>query len=397
MLTACNGPSSTEPATTAWQSVPVPATAGSMAPNLENGPNGELVLSWLEPTDTGHRLRFSSWIGGEWSAATTVSSGDHWFINWADFPSVLPVSDDLWAAHWLASQPEGGYAYDVKVSLSADKGETWSDAIIPHADGTATEHGFVTLFPSGDDVGLVWLDGRKMINEFDINDVTASGMTLRAATLDSSGRITNDTQLDDLTCDCCQTDVAQSNQHTLAVFRDRSTDEIRDIQAVRHDGSEWTGPSAVSKDNWEIAACPVNGPVVEAQGSQVAVAWFTAANDKPLVKVSWSKNSGKSFAAPTIVSEDRARGHVGAAMLDNDTVVVSWLRALDQGKAELVLRRVSRNGDLSDEISITQSVDIAARSVPQLARVNDRIVVAWTSLNNETMTIASASIRIDAI
>ena len=97
--------------------------------------------------------------------------------EYEDFPSVVPVSESLWAAHWLVSQEAGGYAYDVNTAVSEDGGHTWSETFIPHSDNTATEHGFVTIFADQGDVGMVWLDGRKMVNEYDENNIRASGMT----------------------------------------------------------------------------------------------------------------------------------------------------------------------------------------------------------------------------
>ena len=56
------------------------------------------------------------------------------------------------------------YSYDVRVAWSRDAGETWSDPITPHDDGTLTEHGFVSMVPErGDQVSLVWLDGRETV------------------------------------------------------------------------------------------------------------------------------------------------------------------------------------------------------------------------------------------
>jgi hypothetical protein len=163
-----------------------------------------------------------------WGNARTVARGEHWFVNWADFPSVVPISPALWAAHWLVSQPAGGYAYDVSVALSADSGQSWSEPVMPHRDGTATEHGFVTLYPRDAGVGLVWLDGRNMVDESG-DDIAASGMTLRSATLSPDLMLSGELLVDGLACDCCQTDVALTSEGPVAIYRDRTAGEIRDI------------------------------------------------------------------------------------------------------------------------------------------------------------------------
>ena len=62
-------------------------------------------------------------------------------------------------------------------------------------------------FADGPGSGFVWLDGRKMINEV-TDDPIESGMTLRAAFIDENGTLHNEQLVDELICDCCQTDVA---------------------------------------------------------------------------------------------------------------------------------------------------------------------------------------------
>ena len=82
-------------------------------------------------------------------------------MNLADFPSVVPITDELWAAHWLVKRPGGIYSYDIAIAVSTDSGQSWGKPFTPHALGTRTEHGFVSLFPWRQAIGALWLDGRR--------------------------------------------------------------------------------------------------------------------------------------------------------------------------------------------------------------------------------------------
>jgi hypothetical protein len=95
--------------------------------------------------------------------------------SWADFPSVVPITGPFWAAHWLQKRPEGGYAYDVYVAISTDSGQSWSEGIMPHRDGTPTEHGFVSLFPWQGGAGVIWLDSAGSDGEIKVQLVDPDG------------------------------------------------------------------------------------------------------------------------------------------------------------------------------------------------------------------------------
>jgi len=373
----------------------VPAGAESTSPNLASGPDGKVVLSWIETDGPGHALMFSTLADAGWGVADTVSRGDDWFVNWADFPSVVPISAKLWAAHWLVSQPEGHYAYDITVSLSSDFGSSWSEPVTPHRDGTDTEHGFVTLYPNDAGVGLVWLDGRNMVNDPD--DIVNSGMTLRAASLSPSLLLSNESLRDGLICDCCQTDVALSSEGPVAIYRNRTTGEIRDIYVSRYVDDGWQEGKPMGNDNWEIPGCPVNGPAIEADKSSVVAAWFTAANNEPRVQAAFSRDAAQSFSAPIDVVEGNTLGRVGLAMLSDSQVAVSWLRKNADESHEVCVRRVSVDGELGPVQVISHTDSVSVFSVPQIVRTGDDLVIAWTDTMGDTNRVMSARVAIDAL
>ena len=396
VLAACSGDHSPAHQSATINVLDVSAGTESMSPNLALGPDGSVVLSWIEADGPGDALKFASLSDTGWRAPGTVASGENWFVNWADFPSVVPISSRLWAAHWLVSQPAGGYAYDVFVSVSTDSGQIWSEAINPHRDGTATEHGFVSLYPNDAGFGLVWLDGRNMANA-ESADIVNTGMTLRSASLSPDLVLSNEGLVDGLICDCCQTDVAITNDGPVAVYRDRTSDEIRDIYVAKHDGSQWREGNALGNDRWNIAACPVNGPAIDADGNAVAVAWFTAANDAPRVQLVFSNDAAESFSPPIEVASYETLGQVGLAILPEGDIAVSWLRKSPTGFAELCLRRVSANGNMGPISVISKGDDVPRFSNPQLVRRGKDLIVAWTRRIDDTRHIITARVPIDSL
>jgi hypothetical protein len=309
---------------------PLPITASAAQVNLAQTNKGELILSWIERKPKGHRLQMSTYANALWSKPQTIAEGDNWFVNWADFPSITALPNGTLWAHYLVKRSAGTYAYDVMLKQSKDKGKTWSKPILVHNDGTESEHGFVSLWPwSSSKLAVAWLDGRHTIGSSSHDHSASAGkddsgkaMTLRAAVFDSNGKKTNEWQLDQRTCDCCQTDAAITSKGPIVIYRDRDTNEIRDIHTSRYLGKAWTVGKAVARDNWLMPACPVNGPAIAANQNSVWAAWYTAANDKPSVRLAHSNNSGESFQqVKTITSGAHIQGHVDVAADKNG----AWL------------------------------------------------------------------------
>jgi hypothetical protein len=378
------------------RSIPSPAGSNSAEPHLSRGPGGAVVLSWLERESQGKNvsLRFSVLDGNNWQEASTIAEGENWFVNWADFPSVSPISSELWAAHWLVKKPGSSYAYDVAISISHDAGLSWSKPITPHTDNTATEHGFVSLFPAKNGVGALWLDGRNMTDEgHAANPETIhGGMTLRSALIASDLSVGSEYLLDDLVCDCCQTDVATGKNGPIAVYRNRTKGEIRDIYVSRMIAGQWQAGEAVGEDGWEIAACPVNGPSIAASGSDVAVAWFTMADDKPRVRLARSIDGAATFSSPVNIDSDQSTGRVDAALLDDGNAVVSWLRNGENGQGELVIRLVTKTGKPGPTMLVTQSSTARPAGFPQMVKKENTLVFAWTDTTGDEPRVQTAVI-----
>jgi hypothetical protein len=380
-VVACTAPSAPPPFKVV--SVNVPTLGAATSPKLAKGPDDRVLLSWLQTDSAAVALNYSPYADGTWGAAKMVSESEDMFVNWADLPSVVPLADGRLAAHWMVLSGAHSHAYDIAFSESEDNGETWSTATTPHTDGTDTEHGFVSIYSYEGETGLLWLDGRKMVNEV-TDDPVASGMTLRS-----------DKQLvDELICDCCQTDVAIASSGPVAVYRDRSVDEIRDIYITRLIDGRWQSGIAVAKDGWEIWGCPVNGPSIAADGDRVAVVWFTAA-EEPLVQLAISVDSGETFSAPVEIVRSETLGRAAIALLDDGAVAVSWLESTESGDSQVKLKRVNADGSAGPVRVIANSA--SAFSVPQMLRRNSDLVFAWTQSDNDEHSIKSARVAIDSL
>jgi len=376
-----------------------PAAPGSAQPQLTVSSRG-VLLSWIERAGDVASLKFAERTKDGWSAARTVSSGRDWFVNWADVPSVLRMGDGALYGHWLQKSGPDTYAYDVRLARSTDDGRTWGTSFTPHADGTKTEHGFASLYqmPGSGGLGLIWLDGRAMKAGHGGGDHGGGGdMSVRSATFDKAGKQLTESPVDLRVCECCPTTAAVTAEGPIVAYRDRSDSEIRDIYVSRLVSGKWSEPAPVHRDNWQIAACPVNGPALSADGKAVALAWFTAKGDEGHTFIAFSSDSGRTFGKPIRLDDTSALGRVDAALLADGSAMATWIEFAD-GKAQFRMRRVMPTGERGQATTVAGLSANRARGYPRMARFGDELIFAWTesgtptSVKTARMSVSSAAV-----
>lgn len=372
----------TAPLAVPIENLPTPTGPGSAEANLAVGPDGKVYLSWLEQApDTTTSLRFSTFDGKAWAAPRVIRAGRDFMVNWADFPAIAAHKNGKLAVHWLQKHGTSSYAYDVRIATSSDGGKTWSAGVAPHADRSSTEKGFVVFWPEADGFGAVWLDGRKAdkeamrpVQEMQVFATSRAGVEPARESL-----------LDDRACDCCQTTAAITSAGPIVAYRDRSAKEIRDIAVTRRVNGGWTAPTLVHADNWEINACPVNGPSIAAEGNRVALSWYTAAKDVPRVKVAFSNDAGATFGQPTQVDEGKPAGRVATVLLKDGSALVSWIERTGDDAASVRVRRVTPDGKAGEPTTVAASSAGAtdrqrarASGFPRMIQSGEYVYFAWT-------------------
>jgi hypothetical protein len=386
---------SSEILTSKLQGFKNPSGVNSSLPRLFSN-NNKLFLSWIEKKDTLATLNFSVFENEKWSPTESVNSGSDWFTNWADFPAIAGTPNGNILTSFLQKSANGTYTYDVKLNLYNAEKNTWKKNFILHNDGTKSEHGFVSIRPyTGNSFLVVWLDGRETAGK----EHGGGQMTLRGAIVFEDGTIEYDTLLDNRICDCCQTGVSIGpNDEIIAAYRDRSEDEIRDISVVRwQQGQGWSTPQTIGNDNWKIAGCPVNGPSIDGYGSNVAVAWFTAADDSPKVQVAFSQDIGETFGLPIRIDNGNTLGRVDIAMISDNTAIVSWME--NKGDDTLIqVMKIESKGTKGRPITIAKTSSERASGFPQMEVLEGKIYVAWTHIDKNSLSnIETAVVDLSAL
>ena len=194
-------------------------------------------------------------------------------------------------------------------------------------------------------------------------------------------------------CSCCMTDIAETSQGPIAVYRDHLPGDIRDISIVRRVDGAWTEPAPVHRDGWHIPGCPTNGPALAARGQRVAVAWFTAAKDRPRLKWRSPTIPAPASRSPIVIDDGQPVGWPDLVMLEDGAVLVSWLERRGEGVGEVLVRRVTSGRAPGPPLTVAQAVSGRATGVPHMARVGDRVLVAWRKDRVLTAMVPIAAVQ----
>lgn len=362
-----------------------PTSVNSLYPNLFTDNTGTVFMSWLEKENSIHHLKYSVFKENRWTNPQTVASDSTWFINWADYPSIIAHNGKPMAAHWLNKVSGGTYAYHANMSLFS--GNQWGAPFTPHHDKSATEHGFVSMEPASDStIVAAWLDGRQTEGRGDHEYLDIDkAMTLHAGIISTETAAVDEYLVDGAICDCCNTSITQTDRGFIVAYRDRTENEIRDIYTASFIDGDWTEPKAVHNDAWKIAACPVNGPAIDAENETVAVAWFTGADGLPSVKVALSKDYGVSFEEPLVLDNKNPIGRVDLT-ISNQKIWVSWLASKNDDNS-LELRSFNFDGTQADSLSLPGLTAARSLGFPNISEHENGLLIAYTDISGDTPVV----------
>jgi hypothetical protein len=367
----------TDPAewTVAVQRLESPAGANSSEPQMAVSDRG-VLLSWIERGGTTTSLKFAERTASGWTTPVTAASGPDWFLSYADVPSVQRLASGTLVAQWLETTDAQIEAYNLRLSYSKDDGKTWAPSFMPHHDGTKSQHGFASMFDMpGSGFGVVWLDGRN--SAFDFDKPETGTMELRFAAFDLNWKQTADAEIDHRVCECCSTTAAVTADGVLTAFRDLTPEAVRDTGVSRLENGKWTSTTIVSKDNWMIDFCPVNGPALSARGRDAVIAWFTVKEDLGQAYAAFSSDAGRTWSAPVRLDDGGSLGRVDIELLVDGSALATWVEYAE-GRSDFRMRRVDRNGVRSGPIPVAAVSGGRASGFPRMARRGDELIFAWS-------------------
>jgi hypothetical protein len=208
---------------------------------LSRASTAPVYVSWLQPVDKQvYRLLFAKLQpNGRWSRPRVVATGDKWFINYADRPSIEVLENGSLVAHWLVrnGDAKAKYGYGLQVALSEDGGATRRTVYRAGLQNAEDYTGFLSFLPERQGFSAAYLSPPE-------KEVSGHIKTLRFAEFGPHGGVVTDAVVDADVCTCCPTATAMTPNGPVIVYRDHLPNEMRDISIVRRVGTQWLAPQA---------------------------------------------------------------------------------------------------------------------------------------------------------
>lgn len=332
---------------------------------------------WLATVQDGHVLvRHSDDLGKHFSAPVDVNrTAEKIDAHGENRPEIAVAPDGTLYVTW-AHPLAKHWTSEVRFARSTDDGKTFSTPLTISGDDPDGSRGFATLAVAGNGEPVVaWIDNG------DVDAPKVPGQPHRATLAyswsDDGGKaFAPPRRMPGDSCECCRIALAHEPDGKIAaLYRSVYGDNIRDHAfAVLNADGKPESPARVTFSNWQVAACPEQGPglAIGANGVRHAV-WYEASHGPAI----WY-----GHLPPGREPRDKMKiGGAGASHAEvavhGQTVWIAWNQV--DAKGYTLMLRTSRDGGDHFDAARALAHSAAAAYSPQLLVRDDHAFVAWNT------------------
>jgi len=267
------------------------------------GPDGTLWLAWMAG---GQIMTASSRDGGRTlSEPVQVTQGKP-DLDWGpDARPKIALDTKGNIAVAFSTFRDKAFNGEVFYSGSADGGKTFASPR-PITDNNQSQRFEALGFDRDGTLFAAWLDKRNRVPAAKAGRQYDGAALFFATSKDGGTSFTQDSLAADSTCECCRLGLAfDPSGHPVVAFRNIFEGSIRDHAIVTFNDQGRPGEvHRISEDDWQIAACPHQGPSLSiGQDGTYHVVWYTNGKKRKGLFYARSKDGGKTFSEPLPVGE----------------------------------------------------------------------------------------------
>ncbi|HTZ31532.1 MAG TPA: sialidase family protein [Methylomirabilota bacterium] len=332
---------------------------------LGEGDNSRLAL--LNSNDSGDTFEKPVWVSEK--GAKFSSHGEN-------SPALLITPEVTYAA-WN----QGG---DIRLSRSMNWGASFEKPVRISDKPEKDYSGYVSIgvAPNGD-VYAVWLDTRDREDGHEVYSLYLARSKDHGATFGKNVRVAAHV------CECCRPNVSFGpNGEVLAFWRHIYPGNVRDMTVAvsRDNGETFSAPVRIAEDNWKLEGCPDSGVAVARTGDRVYAAWLTEASPtRSGVRMTWSDDAGKTWAAPVMASQKTLDANYPAMSVADDGRVEMVFQGRNPEKEKgwapttAFVVEIGKDGGLSTPLEVPGIAAAVSRPTVYTG-INGRVFVGWTEV-----------------
>jgi hypothetical protein len=269
-------------------------------------PDGTLWLAWM----AGGQISVASSRDAGQSFSTPVQvTREHLNLDWG--PDARPkIAVDRKGDIALAFSTFRDKAFNGQVlyTRSSDGGRSFAE-LRPITSNNESQRFEALAFDADGSVFTAWLDKRNRVPAQQRGEKYDGAGLFFASSNDAGATYAEARMATDNTCECCRLGLAfAAPGRPVIVFRNIFEGGVRDHAVMTFSDPSTPGEvRRVSRDDWQIAACPHHGPSLSiSPAGTYHVTWYTAGKARKGLFYARSRDEGRTFSDPlTIGRPDR--------------------------------------------------------------------------------------------
>jgi hypothetical protein len=324
------------------------------------GPDGTLWLIWMAGGQVS--VASSKDGGGTLSPPVQITQGTL-NLDWGpDARPKIALDRKGGIAVAFSTFRDKAFNGEVFYSRSTDGGKTFAPPK-PITDNAESQRFEALGFDPEGTLFAAWLDKRNRVPAQEAGKKYDGAALFFASSKDAGATYSRAEMVADNTCECCRLGLAfDPSSHPVIVFRNIFEGSVRDHAIVAFTDQGMPGAiRRVSEDDWQVAACPHQGPSLSiAPDGTYHVVWYTNGRVRKGLFYAQSRDGGKTFSEPMPIGQPGKSpsrpyvltGSLGTAIVwkefDGENTSVNLISSADGGKIWSQPRLIAATSDSSD-------------------------------------------------
>jgi hypothetical protein len=339
------------------------------------GPDGTLWLAWM----AGGRISVAnSMDGGHSFSAPVLVTKEPLDLDWGpDARPKIVVDRNGGIALAFSIFRDKAFNGQVLYTRSVDGGQRFA-TLRPITPSNESQRFEALALDVDGSLFAAWLDKRNRVPAQQSGQKYEGAGLFFASSNDGGVTYSESRLAQDNTCECCRLGMAfAAPGRPVIVFRNIFEGGVRDHAIVTFADPATPGEvHRVSQDDWQIAACPHQGPSLSiSPAGTYHVTWYTNGKVRKGLFYAHSRDGGRTFSSPLPIGQpDRSPSRPSVIAGPHDTALV-W-KEFDGEKTTVKLMTSRDDGESwSKPRIISSTVDTSDH--PQLVSDGRRTYLSW--------------------